>query len=54
MFGMIGLLVMSVFGGGALMWLICPTPSMICLSHVADLRHVKVPYNLPWKSQIIG
>nr|QXT44681.1 NADH dehydrogenase subunit 5 [Adaiphrotermes sp. KE15-174] len=33
MFGMIGLLVMSVFGGGALMWLICPTPSMICLPY---------------------
>nr|QXT44525.1 NADH dehydrogenase subunit 5 [Aparatermes sp. G16-044]QXT44590.1 NADH dehydrogenase subunit 5 [Aparatermes sp. G16-173] len=32
-FGMIGLLVMSVFGGGALMWLICPTPSMICLPY---------------------
>jgi hypothetical protein len=25
MFGIIGLLVMSIFGGGALMWLICPT-----------------------------
>jgi hypothetical protein len=23
------------------------------LSHVAELRHVKEPYNLPWKSQII-
>nr|QXT44174.1 NADH dehydrogenase subunit 5 [Adaiphrotermes sp. B JRA-2021a] len=33
MFGMIGLLVMSVFGGSALMWLICPTPSMICLPY---------------------
>nr|AIY61913.1 NADH dehydrogenase subunit 5 [Aderitotermes sp. TB-2014] len=33
MFGMIGLLVLSVFGGGALMWLICPTPSMICLPY---------------------
>nr|AIY61978.1 NADH dehydrogenase subunit 5 [Anoplotermes group nr. E1 TB-2014] len=32
-FGMIGLLIMSVFGGGALMWLICPTPSMICLPY---------------------
>nr|AIY62108.1 NADH dehydrogenase subunit 5 [Microcerotermes biroi] len=30
-FGMIGLLVMSIFGGGSLMWLICPTPSVICL-----------------------
>nr|YP_009351619.1 NADH dehydrogenase subunit 5 [Acholotermes chirotus]AQP30160.1 NADH dehydrogenase subunit 5 [Acholotermes chirotus] len=33
MFGMVGLLIMSVFGGGALMWLICPTPSMICLPY---------------------
>nr|AQP26480.1 NADH dehydrogenase subunit 5 [Astalotermes cf. qietus RDCT073] len=33
MFGMVGLLVMSVFGGGVLMWLICPTPSMICLPY---------------------
>nr|AIY62004.1 NADH dehydrogenase subunit 5 [Orthognathotermes aduncus] len=33
MFGMIGLLVMSVFGGGFLMWLICPTPSVICLPY---------------------
>nr|AQP29371.1 NADH dehydrogenase subunit 5 [Trinervitermes sp. IND2] len=33
MVGMIGLLVMSIFGGGSLMWLICPTPSMICLPY---------------------
>nr|WNH36469.1 NADH dehydrogenase subunit 5 [Nasutitermes nigritus] len=33
MIGMIGLLVMSIFGGGSLMWLICPTPSMICLPY---------------------
>ena len=32
-FGMIGLLVMSVFGGGSLIWLICPTPSVICLPY---------------------
>nr|AQP27366.1 NADH dehydrogenase subunit 5 [Pericapritermes nitobei] len=32
-FGMIGLLIMSIFGGGSLMWLICPTPSMICLPY---------------------
>nr|WNL54180.1 NADH dehydrogenase subunit 5 [Microcerotermes aff. subinteger] len=31
--GMIGLLIMSIFGGGSLMWLICPTPSMICLPY---------------------
>jgi NADH-ubiquinone oxidoreductase chain 5 len=30
-FGKIGLLIISIFGGGALMWLICPTPSVICL-----------------------
>jgi hypothetical protein len=23
----------AIFGGGVLMWLICPTPSMICLPH---------------------
>nr|YP_009350631.1 NADH dehydrogenase subunit 5 [Bulbitermes laticephalus]AQP27507.1 NADH dehydrogenase subunit 5 [Bulbitermes laticephalus] len=33
MVGMIGLLIMSIFGGGSLMWLICPTPSMICLPY---------------------
>nr|URH16561.1 NADH dehydrogenase subunit 5 [Sphaerotermes sphaerothorax] len=33
MFGMVGLLVMSIFGGSALMWLICPTPSVICLPY---------------------
>ena len=26
--GMVGLLVMSSFGGGSLIWLICPTPDM--------------------------
>jgi len=29
--GMVGLLVMSVFGGCSLIWLICPTPSVICM-----------------------
>nr|WNL54427.1 NADH dehydrogenase subunit 5 [Amitermes sp. A MLW-2023a] len=33
MFGMIGLLVMSIFGGSSLMWLICPSPSVICLPY---------------------
>nr|AQP28281.1 NADH dehydrogenase subunit 5 [Sinocapritermes sp. 1 TB-2017] len=32
-FGMIGLLIMSIFGGSSLMWLICPTPSVICLPY---------------------
>jgi hypothetical protein len=27
---MVGLMVMSIFGGGSLIWLICPTPSVIC------------------------
>ena len=30
---MVGLLVMSIFGGGSLIWLICPTPSVICLPY---------------------
>jgi len=33
MFGIIGLLVISVFGGGSLISLICPTPSVICLPY---------------------
>jgi NADH-ubiquinone oxidoreductase chain 5 len=33
MFGMTGLLIMCVFDGGALMWLICSTPSIICLPY---------------------
>ena len=32
-FGIIGLLIISVFGGGSLIWLICPTPSIICLPY---------------------
>ena len=32
-FGIIGLLTMSVFGGSSLIWLICPTPSVICLPY---------------------
>ena len=35
-FGMSGLLVVSIFDGGCLIWLICPTPSVICLPY--DLR----------------
>jgi NADH-ubiquinone oxidoreductase chain 5 len=33
MFGISALLVMSIFGGGSLIWLICPTPSLICLPY---------------------
>nr|AIY62121.1 NADH dehydrogenase subunit 5 [Termitogeton planus]URH16613.1 NADH dehydrogenase subunit 5 [Termitogeton planus] len=35
--GMVGLLVMSIFGGSFLMWLICPTPSCICLPYYLSL-----------------
>jgi NADH-ubiquinone oxidoreductase chain 5 len=31
--GMVGLLVVSIFGVGCLTWLICPTPSVICLPY---------------------
>ena len=31
--GIIGLLIISIFGGGSLMWLICPTHSVICLPY---------------------
>jgi hypothetical protein len=33
MFVIIGLLIISIFDGGAVMWLICPTPSLICLRY---------------------
>jgi hypothetical protein len=32
MFGVNDLLIISTFGGGSVLWLICPTPSVICLS----------------------
>jgi len=32
-YGKIGLLVMSVLGGGSIIRLICPTPSVICLPY---------------------
>ena len=33
MCGITGLLIISAFGGGSLLWLICPTTSVICLSY---------------------
>jgi hypothetical protein len=33
MFGIIGLLIISIFGGGSVIWLICPTPSVFCLPY---------------------
>lgn len=30
-FGMIGLLVMSIFGGDSLIWFLCATLSILCL-----------------------
>lgn len=32
-FGIIGLLIRSIFGGGALLRLICPTPPVICVPY---------------------
>nr|YP_009351190.1 NADH dehydrogenase subunit 5 [Atlantitermes snyderi]AQP28820.1 NADH dehydrogenase subunit 5 [Atlantitermes snyderi] len=48
MVGMIGLLVMSIFGGGALMWLICPTPSMICLPYYLSFLTLFVVFLGGW------
>jgi NADH-ubiquinone oxidoreductase chain 5 len=33
MFGIIGLLIITIFGGGSLIWLIYHTPSVICLPY---------------------
>nr|YP_009350852.1 NADH dehydrogenase subunit 5 [Ophiotermes grandilabius]AQP27945.1 NADH dehydrogenase subunit 5 [Ophiotermes grandilabius] len=47
-FGMIGLLIMSVFGGGSLMWLICPTPSVICLPYYLSFLTLFVVFLGGW------
>nr|AQP27251.1 NADH dehydrogenase subunit 5 [Microcerotermes crassus] len=47
-FGMIGLLVMSIFGGGSLMWLICPTPSVICLPYYLSFLTLFVVFIGGW------
>nr|WMY24125.1 NADH dehydrogenase subunit 5 [Nasutitermes sp. 3 MLW-2023a]WMY24242.1 NADH dehydrogenase subunit 5 [Nasutitermes sp. 3 MLW-2023a] len=48
MIGMVGLLVMSIFGGGSLMWLICPTPSMICLPYYLSFLTLFVVFLGGW------
>nr|WNH36573.1 NADH dehydrogenase subunit 5 [Nasutitermes sp. 3 MLW-2023a] len=48
MVGMVGLLVMSIFGGGSLMWLICPTPSMICLPYYLSFLTLFVVFLGGW------
>nr|YP_009351632.1 NADH dehydrogenase subunit 5 [Cephalotermes rectangularis]AQP30173.1 NADH dehydrogenase subunit 5 [Cephalotermes rectangularis] len=48
MFGMIGLLIMSIFGGGFLMWLICPTPSVICLPYYLSFLTLFVVFVGGW------
>jgi len=39
-FSIIGLLIISMFGGGSLMWLICPIPSVICLPYCCCCRPI--------------
>nr|YP_009350189.1 NADH dehydrogenase subunit 5 [Agnathotermes crassinasus]AQP26532.1 NADH dehydrogenase subunit 5 [Agnathotermes crassinasus] len=48
MVGMIGLLIMSIFGGGSLMWLICPTPSVICLPYYLSFLTLFVVFLGGW------
>nr|QZK21929.1 NADH dehydrogenase subunit 5 [Amitermes sp. QLD_087] len=48
MYGMIGLLIMSIFGGGSLMWLICPTPSVICLPYYLSFLTLFVVFVGGW------
>nr|WNL54505.1 NADH dehydrogenase subunit 5 [Amitermes snyderi] len=48
MLGMVGLLVMSIFGGGSLMWLICPTPSVICLPYYLSFLTLFVVFVGGW------
>nr|AQP30288.1 NADH dehydrogenase subunit 5 [Hospitalitermes sp. PHI3] len=48
MIGMVGLLIMSIFGGGSLMWLICPTPSLICLPYYLSFLTLFVVFLGGW------
>nr|AQP30108.1 NADH dehydrogenase subunit 5 [Microtermes sp. A TB-2017] len=47
-YGMVGLLVMSIFGGSSLMWLICPTPSVICLPYYLSFLTLLVIFLGGW------
>jgi hypothetical protein len=47
-FGMTGLLTMSVFCGSSLMWLICPTPSVICLPYCLKFLSLFVVFIGGW------
>nr|AQP26363.1 NADH dehydrogenase subunit 5 [Hospitalitermes sp. D TB-2017] len=48
MIGMVGLLIMSIFGGGSLMWLICPTPSLVCLPYYLSFLTLFVVFLGGW------
>nr|YP_009351502.1 NADH dehydrogenase subunit 5 [Protermes prorepens]AQP29776.1 NADH dehydrogenase subunit 5 [Protermes prorepens] len=47
-FGMVGLLVMSIFGGSFLMWLVCPTPSVVCLPYYLSFLTLFVVFVGGW------
>nr|AQP29893.1 NADH dehydrogenase subunit 5 [Microtermes sp. BDIT020] len=47
-YGMVGLLIMSIFGGSSLMWLICPTPSVICLPYYLKFLTLLVVFLGGW------
>nr|WNL53894.1 NADH dehydrogenase subunit 5 [Microtermes mariae] len=47
-YGMVGLLIMSIFGGSSLMWLICPTPSVICLPYYLSFLTLLVVFLGGW------
>jgi len=55
MVGMTGLLIMSIFGGGSLIWLICPTPSVICLPYYLKFLTLFVVFLGGWLGyEIVG
>nr|ACV92138.1 NADH dehydrogenase subunit 5 [Caenis pycnacantha] len=51
--GMSGLLIMSVIGGSMLMWLIYPTPAMICLPFMMKFMTLSVSFIGGWAGFII-
>nr|YP_009350280.1 NADH dehydrogenase subunit 5 [Patawatermes nigripunctatus]AQP26730.1 NADH dehydrogenase subunit 5 [Patawatermes nigripunctatus]AQP27442.1 NADH dehydrogenase subunit 5 [Patawatermes nigripunctatus] len=54
MFGMVGLLVMAIFGGSTLMWLICPTPTMICLPYYLSFLTLFVLFLGGWLGYVMA
>nr|ATL76473.1 NADH dehydrogenase subunit 5 [Stylotermes sp. CN13]ATL76512.1 NADH dehydrogenase subunit 5 [Stylotermes sp. Chi-156] len=52
--GMVGLLILSVVGGGFLMWIVCPTPSVVCLPYYLSLLVLLVVFLGGWVGYVVA